>query len=111
MRDRIVWKLKKNGEFTFKSFYSYLVGSLGEGVARFPISQIWKVQALQIIAYFAWEAKKKYILTIDKLMRRCRIMVNGCYICKRAAPTCNHILLCYPGGNSRLKGCVERKYL
>lgn len=40
-----------------------------------------------------WE---ECILTIDKLMRRDKIMVNGCFLCKREAKTCKHILLWCP---------------
>lgn len=38
-KDRVVWKLKKNVEFTIKSFYNYLVKRVRE-VVRFPAKQI-----------------------------------------------------------------------
>lgn len=34
-RDQLLWKLKKNGEFTVKSFYDYLIGV---GVTRWIVS-------------------------------------------------------------------------
>lgn len=44
------------------------------------------------VVFFAWEGGRKCILTIDKLKRR-RILVNWCCLCKRAEETCNYILL------------------
>lgn len=51
---------------------------------------------LRITLFFAWEVGRESILTIDKLMRRKRAMVNSCYLCKEAAEWCNHILLWCP---------------
>lgn len=39
-KDKAVWKLKKDGIFTVKSFYHYLANNEGDSV-RFPASQIW----------------------------------------------------------------------
>lgn len=94
-RDKAVWKLKKDGIFTVKSFYHYLANNEGERV-RFPDSQIWKVRAPPRITFFAWEAVQECILTIDKLMRRGHILVSGCYLCMEAVESCNHLLLWCP---------------
>lgn len=45
---------------------------------------------------FLLGACRECILTIDKLMARGKIMVNGCYLYKKVAESCNHILLWYP---------------
>lgn len=92
-RNCIMWKLTKNGSFSFKSYYHYLVGNWREGVQRLPASQIWKVQALSRIAFFAWETRRECILMIDNLMRRDRTMINGCYLCKKDSESCSDILL------------------
>lgn len=54
------------------------------------------MKALPKIAFFAREAGQECIFTIDKLMRMGKIMVNGCYICKKAAESCNYIILWCP---------------
>lgn len=46
-----------------------------------PARLIWKVKALPWVSFFAWEAFKKCILTLQKLIRRCRILVNYWYLC------------------------------
>lgn len=55
--------------------------------SKFPFRQIWKGNAPPKVVFFAWEANKGCILTIDKLFRRGMIMVNGCYLCKGVAET------------------------
>lgn len=74
--------------------YNHLVKGNGEGV-RFLTQQISKVKVPPRIAFFAWEAGQKCILTIDKLMRMSKIMANGCFICMKAAKSYNDILLWY----------------
>lgn len=65
----------------FKSFYNNLVRRYVERVIWFLANQIWKVKTSQRIAFFLF-GKRKYILTIDRLMRRGKTMVNGRYLCK-----------------------------
>lgn len=54
----------------------------GEG---FPARQLWEIKAIPRVAFFTWEAAKECILILDKLTRRSKILVNGCYSCKRDA--------------------------
>lgn len=58
--------------------------------------QIWKVNTPPRKTFFAWEAVRECILTIDKLMRMGHIMLNGCYLCKDAVESYNHLLLWCP---------------
>lgn len=51
---------------------------------------------LIIVIFFTWETGREFILTINKLMKRGRIMANDCYLCEREAKSCNHILLWCP---------------
>lgn len=37
--------------------------------------------------------RRECILTTDNLMKRGKTTVHGCYLCKKAAESCNHILL------------------
>lgn len=59
----------------------------------FPYKLIWKVKVLPRVSFFAWEASRECILTIDKLGRRGLILVNACYLCKQAEENCRHLLL------------------
>lgn len=54
------------------------------------------MKALPRIVFFAWEAARECILTIDKLMRMGHTMDNGCYLCKEVVESCNHLLLRWP---------------
>lgn len=74
------------------SFYKYLVkNSIEED--KFPFTQIWEVNSQPRITFFAWEVGRGSILTINKLIRRGKIMVKGCYLRKKAEETRDHILL------------------
>lgn len=55
--------------------------------------QIWKVNVPPCVAFFSWEAGRECIFTIDKLMGKGNMLVNGCFLCRKAEETWNHILL------------------
>lgn len=70
---------------------------MGERTCRstcFPANQIWQVQAPPKIVFFAWEASRNCILTVDNLMSM--VLVNRCCMRKSEDKSCNHLLLhCY----------------
>lgn len=41
---------------------------------------------------FHFGGARECILMLDKLMRKGKILVNGCYLCKQDAESCNHAL-------------------
>lgn len=86
------WKLNHSGVFSVKSFDEHLHRDDGV-VENFPVSMIWKSKATPIIAFFAREAVRECFLTLDNLIKREQILVNGYYLCKRDVETGNHILL------------------
>lgn len=97
--NQLVWTFTKSGQFNFRSFYTYL--SKKEPIeSRFPYWQILKVNAPLGVAFFAWEASRECILTTDRLKRRGKILVNWCYLCKKAEETCNQLLLWCPVAHS-----------
>lgn len=59
---------------------------------RFSFGNIWRVNIFPKITFFALEVGCRCILTIDRFMRKGNILMNGCYLCKRADETCNYIL-------------------
>lgn len=54
--DQLVWRLRKKGDFTVKSYHKYLIRGEGLGTIHFPINQIRKTRFLPRIAFFAWKA-------------------------------------------------------
>lgn len=57
---------------------------------------IWKTHAPPRISFFAWEATKEHILTLDNLMKRGFHLVNRCSLCKASPETCRCSLLWCP---------------
>lgn len=80
--NKLLWDLKKNGKFSVNSFFYYLGGYKEIGPIAFPTKMVWKSKVLLCISFFAWEAVKEHIQTIDNLMKRGKIMVNRCFLCK-----------------------------
>jgi len=81
--DKLLWKPKKNGMFSVKSYYEILLGMEDRNTTSFPSKQIWKIQAPLKIAFFPCEATRNAILMIDMLRKRGHMLVNCCYMCKR----------------------------
>lgn len=73
--DQPVWTLSANGKFIVRTFYKYLTKrETVEG--NFLFRQIWKVNASSRIVFFACEAFRGFILSIDELMRVGKTLVN-----------------------------------
>uniref|UniRef100_A0A2N9EU99 ubiquitinyl hydrolase 1 n=1 Tax=Fagus sylvatica TaxID=28930 RepID=A0A2N9EU99_FAGSY len=65
--DGLRWRLKSNGIFDVRSFYSALRHTQP---VTFPWKAIWGVNAPKRVSFFAWSAAWGRILTVDNLMRR-----------------------------------------
>ena len=48
------------------------------------------------VSFFAWEAVRDKILTVDQLKRRGWSLPSKCYLCKGKEESAKHILLHYP---------------
>lgn len=58
---------------------------------------IWEVKAVPMMAFFwVWKVPQERILTLDKLVERGIILVNGWYMCKKDAESFSHTLLWCP---------------
>ena len=66
-KDTIVWLGSKNGNFSVKSYYSFLVNG---GATPFPHGIVWNSWASVRVSFFAWEATWARILILDQLRRR-----------------------------------------
>lgn len=60
------------------------------------IDRFGRSKPLQGLLFFTWEASRDCTLTIDKLKRTCKILVNWCCLCKMAEETRSHLLLWCP---------------
>lgn len=87
--DQPLCNLNNNGSFMVKSYYNHWSVKVAEH--RFPFMQNEEEQPAQN-CFLCLGGGEQCILTIDKLMRRGKITVNGCYICKMKSESCNHIL-------------------
>lgn len=76
--------------------YKYLEDFSAENQTLFPYKMIWKTPAPPRISFFAWEAAKERILTLDNLMKRGFHLANRCTLCKVSSETCRHLLLWCP---------------
>ena len=88
--DRLKWKLKKNGDFTIRSYYHKLHGSSS---VVFPWKGIWKVKASRRVSFFVWIAAWDKILTGDNLRLRGFDFVDWCIMCRCCGETVDHLLL------------------
>lgn len=80
---------EQSGSFSIKSFYNHIVGQNSRIKQVFPTKMIWKASAPPRISFFAWEASKNRILTIDNLMKRGITLKNRRYLCKSNSKSCN----------------------
>lgn len=95
-QDTITWKLSKSKDFSIRSYYKHTIRNGQTRGHSFPTLQIWKSKVPPKIAFSAWEACRRCILIIDKLMTRGQTMINRCYLCKSAVESYNQILLLCP---------------
>ena len=90
LEDRVVWKERKNGNFSVKSLYSSL-----EPRCAVPFSWniIWSPCVPTKVGFFAWEASWGKVLTLDQLKRSGWNIANRCFLCCAKEETINHILI------------------
>lgn len=50
----------------------------GRNSEDFSWNLIWEIKASPRVAFFAGDAVRGYILTVDNLIRRGKVTVNGC---------------------------------
>ncbi|KAF5481657.1 hypothetical protein F2P56_002294 [Juglans regia] len=59
----------------------------------FPWKSIWKAHVPSKVAIFVWIAAIGNIQTIDNLRKRGMIVMEWCFMCKKAAESVDHLLL------------------
>lgn len=66
---------------------------MGRIILSSRLNKFGRWQHPQEWPFFPWKVSRECILTIDMLMKRDRITVNRCFLCKLDAESCNHITL------------------
>lgn len=94
--DKLIRYLEDGDPFGVSSFYNHIASHNSTTRSVFPAKMIWKANTPPRISFFAWEACKDRILTINNLMTRGIILTNSCFLCKNNTETCNHLLLWCP---------------
>lgn len=79
-KDYSIWKLNARDILLY-----YHLPKRNDMCMDFPLKQILKVKASPRVGFFTWNTARECILTIDKLIKRHKILVNGCFLCKRDA--------------------------
>jgi hypothetical protein len=83
------WTCTKSGLFEVKSYKTLWY----DGDTVFPWKSIWRVKVPLKVALFAWTAALGKILTIDNLCRRMVVVIDWCFMCKKAGETVDHLLI------------------
>jgi hypothetical protein len=91
--DGLRWKLKTNGIFDVRSFYSSLKES---SPLAFPWKCIWHTKAPRRACFFVWTAAWHKILTCDNLIKRGYSLTSWCCMCCCNGENVDHLLLHCP---------------
>ena len=65
--------------------------------AVFPFQTIWNPVVPPKFGFFAWEALRGKVLTLDQLKRRGMALADRYFLCKEDELTVEHLLVHYPG--------------
>ena len=82
---------KKQEEYN-PGCYMYMVLDCSPQVA-FPSRSIWNPVIPPRMGFFAWEASRGKMLTLNQLKRRGRPLANRCFLCEEDEEEINHLLL------------------
>ena len=88
--DRVIWTASRCDTFTVKSLYSILEP---ENSPLFPSGSIWRASVPPKVTFFAWEASRGKVLTLEQLQRRGCLLENRCFLCLPEVETMDHLLL------------------
>lgn len=97
----------RSGIFEVKSFYKELHAGPG---SLFPWKSIWKVNVLPKSSVFTWTLALGQILTLDNLWRRRMLVVDLCYMCKKAKESWSFITWLWPCGSCGLWSLVNLRF-
>ena len=90
VENRVILTVSRCGIFSAKSLYSILKSG---NSPLFPSGSIWRSSTPPKVAFFAWEASWRKVLTLDQLQRRRHFLTNRCFLCLSKVETIDHLLL------------------
>lgn len=79
----LCWTLSKKGLFEARSFFFFYKPLLPHDITHFPRRGIWQNKPPSKVAFFAWKAALRKILTMNNLTKR-HFIVMGCRMCKKS---------------------------
>jgi len=88
--DRLWWSPSHKEKFDVRFFYKVL--ACKEGI-HFPWKSIWRTMVPLKVAFFAWTAAQRKILTLDNLRKKRVIVIDRCCMCKMNGESVDHLLL------------------
>ena len=91
--DKVCWKPTRSRGFGVRGFYRSFYPSTS---LSFPWRMIWQSKVPPRVAFFSWFASLGKIITTDNLRKRCVLVLDWCYMCKRCGESVDHILLHCP---------------
>jgi len=90
--DQFKWGTTGDGNYTVSAAYKQS-RAFNAVTDHWPWKLIWKIKLPPKIVCFCWTALYEACLTQDNLYKRKRIIVNGCYLCQKAAESNRHLFL------------------
>ena len=74
--DKMRWMDSKDGNFSVKSLYRALES---DSLVSFPWKIIWNSCVQPKLSFFAWEASRGKVLTLDRIQKRGWALANRCF--------------------------------
>lgn len=97
-RDRLIWKLEKNGRFTVKSAYKKLYEDKYNFAFTNPAMRniwikLWRLPAFPRVQHFLWKCLSNTLATREKLSMRISDIEANCLVGYSTIETVTHIIL------------------
>ncbi len=86
--DNIVWRWDKDGRFSVRSAYNFIVF---DGVDDNTVRHLWRIKIPPKVKLFLWLATRNRIMTADNLTRRGWVGPSMCCLCGSASETLEHL--------------------
>ena len=91
-KDRMIWKLIKDGKFSVKSSFDNLERGSQQNM---PLKVVWNLYIPSKVGFFGWEVWWGKNLTMEQLKRRGYPLANSPF-CRKAEEMLEHLLIHFP---------------
>ncbi|XP_042965136.1 uncharacterized protein LOC122299173 [Carya illinoinensis] len=88
-RDQMYWRYTASKKFTVGSYKTLY----DQHSISFPWKSIWKARVPSKVAFFCVDSSNWEHLTIDNLRKCGMIVLEWCFMCKKAAESVDHLLI------------------